>query len=130
MFGETNFKQMKKSISIILLGIAVAAVAHVSSITWKTTTLELGTIKPNEVKELTFEFTNTGSEAVRILEAKSSCGCTVTDFTKEEIQPGESASIKANFKSGKVGAFRKSVQVKTTASDEYVQLYFSGEVAE
>lgn len=121
---------MKKSISIIMLGIAVAAMAHVSSIKWKTTNLEIGQVKVNEVKELSFEFTNNGEEAVTILEAKGSCGCTVVDFPKGEIQPGKSASISANFTSSKVGVFKKSVKVKTTDSEEYTQLTFSGEVVE
>lgn len=121
---------MKQSISIIMLGVAVAAIAHVSSITWKSMSLELGEVKVGEVKELAFEFTNDGTESVRILEAKGSCGCTVVDVPKEEIAPGESAQIKANFKASKPGQFRKSVKVKTTASDEYVQLHFSGEAVE
>ena len=121
---------MKKSISIIMLGIAVAAMAHVSSIKWKSTNLELGDVKVNELKELSFEFTNNGDEPVTILEAKGSCGCTVVDFPKEEILPGKTATISANFKSSKVGVFKKSVKVRTTESEEYTLLTFSGEVIE
>ena len=122
---------MKKSVSIVLLGIAVAVVASVAPvITWKSTSLELGKVEKNVTKQLSFEFTNTGDEPVRILEAKGSCGCTVVDFSKDEIGSGETATIKADFKSSKVGVFKKSVKVKTTASDESVQLWFSGEVTE
>lgn len=121
---------MKKSFSIVFLGIAVAVMAHVSTISWTSTNLQLGEVKINELKELSFTFTNTGQEAVTILEAKGSCGCTVVDFPKGEIKPGASATIKANFKSAKVGAFRKDVKVKTTASEEYTLLYFSGEIVE
>lgn len=121
---------MKQSVSIVLLGIAVAVVAHVSPITWKSTNLDLGKVEKNETTKLTFEFTNTGNESVRILEAKGSCGCTVVDFSKEEIKSGETATIEANFKSSKVGVFKKNVKVKTTASDEYTYLWFTGEVVE
>jgi hypothetical protein len=121
---------MKKSVSMIMLGIAVAAMAHVSSINWKNTSLELGQVKSNEVKELSFEFTNTGDQSVSIMEAKGSCGCTVVDFSKEEIFPGKTATIKANFTSSKLGVFKKSVKVKTTASEDYTHLTFSGEVVE
>ncbi|MCP4457634.1 MAG: DUF1573 domain-containing protein [Cytophagales bacterium] len=121
---------MKQTLSIVLLGIAVAVVAHVAPITWKTTSLELGQVEIGETKELSFEFTNEGDEPVRILEAKGSCGCTVVDFSKNEIKSGETATIQANFKSSKVGVFKKSVKVKTTASGEYTQLWFSGEVVD
>lgn len=113
-----------------MLGIAVAAVAHMNSIKWKSTSLEIGSVKAGELVELSFEFTNEGTSVVQILEAKGSCGCTVVDFPKDEISPGESATISANFKSSKPGQFRKSVKVKTTASEEYTQLYFNGEVVE
>ncbi len=115
---------------MVLLGIAVAVVAHVAPITWNTTNLELGQVEKNEVKKLSFEFTNSGEESVRILEAKGSCGCTVVDYSKDEIKPGGTATIEANFKSSKVGVFKKNIKVKTTASDDYTQLWFSGEVVE
>ncbi|MEQ9231120.1 MAG: DUF1573 domain-containing protein [Cyclobacteriaceae bacterium] len=121
---------MKKSFSVIFLGIAVAVMAHMTSITWKSTSMDLGSVKQNEMKELSFEFTNSGDEPVRILEAKGSCGCTVVDFPKEEIAPGETASISANFKSAKIGQFNKKVTVKTTASDEPTYLNFTGEIVE
>jgi hypothetical protein len=121
---------MKKSLSTILLGVSVAVMAHVSPIVWKSTELSIGQVKSNEARELTFEFTNNGPDAVRILEAKGSCGCTVVDFPKGEIKAGESAQIKASFKSAKTGQFRKTIQVKTTASAEYTNLYFTGEVVE
>jgi hypothetical protein len=121
---------MKKPFSILFLGIAVAVMAHVSTISWTSTSVDIGEVRVNEVKELSFEFTNDGQAPVTILEAKGSCGCTVVDFPKGEIGPGEKATIAANFKSAKIGAFMKTVKVKTTASDEYVMLQFKGEVVE
>ena len=130
-FGETKiYQNMKKSLSILMLGIAVAVIASTTSIEWKKTSLDLGEVKKGETKELTFEFTNNGDQAVRILEAKGSCGCTVVDYNKDEILPGESATIAANFKSSKVGMFKKTVRVKTTASENFTTLHFSGEVVE
>ena len=47
---------MKKVSFIIMLGIAVAAVAAVSPISWKTTSLDLGEVKAGVSKDLEFEF--------------------------------------------------------------------------
>lgn len=113
-----------------MLGIAVAVVAGMSPIKWKTTSIDLGEVSKDEVKELSFEFTNTTGAAIRIVEAKGSCGCTNVKFPQEEIKAGETASITANFRSGKLGAFKKNIQIKTTESDEYTYLYFNGEVVE
>lgn len=119
---------MKKVTMIIMLGIAVAAVAAVSPLEWKSTKIELGSVKAGESQDIQFEFTNESNQAITILEAKGSCGCTNVTYPKTEIVPGETASISATFTSKKEGVFKKNIKIKTTASDEYTYLYFSGEV--
>jgi len=121
---------MRKATFVVLLGIAVAVVAGMSSIKWKTTSIDLGQVAKNEMKDLEFEFTNVTGEPIKILEAKGSCGCTNVQFPKSEIRAGETASISANFRSGKVGAFKKNIRIKTSESNEYTYLYFKGEVVE
>lgn len=121
---------MKKATFIILLGLAVAAVASVNSITWKSTTIDLGQVKAGETAKLNFDFTNNGNETVTILEAKGSCGCTNVSYPKYEIEPGASASISAEFTSHKAGLFKKNIKIKTSASEDYTYLNFQGEVVE
>ncbi|GAB4241221.1 MAG: DUF1573 domain-containing protein [Ekhidna sp.] len=121
---------MRKATFIVMLGIAVAVMASFTSITWKTTMIDLGQVSKDESKELAFEFTNTSDAPIRIIEAKGSCGCTNVKFPEAEIGAGETASITANFRSGKVGAFKKNIRIKTSVSDEYTYLYFKGEVVE
>ena len=121
---------MRKASFIVMLGIAVAVVAGMSPLKWKTTSIDLGQISKGEVQALSFEFTNTSSETIRIVEAKGSCGCTKIEYPKTEIKAGETASISANFQSGKIGTFKKNIKIKTSESDEYTYLYFQGEVVE
>jgi hypothetical protein len=121
---------MKKSISIIFLGIAVAVVAGISPLKWKVTTIDLGEVAANETKALQFEFTNASDGSITILEAKGSCGCTDVRYPEGEIKAGETASITANFKSAKTGTFKKNIRIKTSESEEYTYLYFTGEVVE
>ncbi len=121
---------MKKTVSILFLGIAVAVVAGISPLKWKATSINLGEVSVNEKKELSFEFTNTSDASITILEAKGSCGCTNVQFPREEIKSGETASITADFRSGKVGAFKKNIRIKTSENEGYTYLYFAGEVVE
>ncbi|SNS91791.1 Protein of unknown function [Ekhidna lutea] len=121
---------MRKATFIVMLGIAVAVIAGMSPLKWKTTSIDLGQVTKNESKELSFDFTNSTGQAITILEAKGSCGCTNVKFPKDEIKPGESASVTASFKSGKVGTFKKNIRIKTSASEEYTYLHFKGEVVE
>ncbi|MEM0938158.1 MAG: DUF1573 domain-containing protein [Bacteroidota bacterium] len=121
---------MRKVTFTLMLGIAVAVMAGLSTIKWKTTSIDLGQVAKNEVVGLEFEFTNFKEQPVRILEAKGSCGCTKVEHPEQAIKHGETASITANFRSGKIGKFKKNIRIKTSDSDEYTYLYFNGEVIE
>jgi len=111
-----------------MLGIAVAAVAAINPIEWKTTVLDIGEVKAGETQDLAFEFTNRSTVPVTILEAKGSCGCTNVVHPESEIAPGETASISAKFKSSSAGTFNKNIRIKTSASEEFTYLYFKGVV--
>ncbi len=111
-----------------MLGIAVAAIAAVNPLSWKSTSMDLGEVKSGVSHQLEFEFTNESAQPITILDAKGSCGCTNVAYPKETIAPGKSASIKATFTSTKAGTFKKNIKIKTSASEEYTYLHFKGEV--
>ena len=52
-----------------------------------------------DVVETVFSFTNSGKSELIITSAKGSCGCTVPEWPKEPIMPGEKGSIKVKFNS-------------------------------
>ena len=60
-----------------------------------------GRMKEGEQREYDFEFTNTGKEDLIIEDCKGSCGCTVPEWPKDPIKPGQSAAIKVKFDSTK-----------------------------
>ena len=62
---------------------------------------DFGRLKEGEKREFDFEFTNTGKEDLIIEDCKGSCGCTVPEWPKEAIKPGQSASINVKFDSTK-----------------------------
>ncbi len=62
-----------------------------------------------------FEVTNTGSEPLVINNCRGSCGCTVPNCPKKPIAPGESAHIKVEYDTKRVGQINKSVSVKSNA---------------
>ena len=66
--------------------------------------------------EAVFRFTNTGEEAVTVMDPTSSCGCTVPKLEKKEYQPGESGEIRAVFTFGsRVGVQKKRITLRTTS---------------
>ena len=104
-------------------------VGPTTTIEWKETTFDFGSIDQGEVVEHAFEFTNTGSEPLIISNAKGSCGCTVPQWPREPIAPGATAQIDVRFDSkGKRNKQNKKVTI--TANTEPAQSFINvvGEV--
>ena len=77
---------------------------------------DFGTIKQGDKVEHVFEFKNVGKQPLAITNALGSCGCTVPEYPKEPIAPGQSGKIKVIYDStGKKGAESKYVTI--TASN-------------
>ena len=64
-----------------------------------------------------FVITNTGNEPLLITNAKGSCGCTVPEWEKEPIMPGESSIMKVKYDTKRVGPINKSVTITSNAVD-------------
>ena len=82
------------------------------------------------VKTCVFTFTNAGEEPLVINQAMASCGCTVPEYTKEPIKPGEKGEIKVTYNgTGKFpGHFKKSITVRTNGAVEMTRIYIEGEM--
>ena len=59
------------------------------------------------------KFKNTGTEPLIISGAKGSCGCTVPNWPKEPIMPGETSQIEIRYDTKRVGAINKTVTVSS-----------------
>ena len=62
---------------------------------------DFGSIQQNTENEYIFKFTNSGTNPLIIYKAKGSCGCTVPEYPKDPIAPGEEGEIKVVYKPGK-----------------------------
>ncbi len=78
---------------------------------------DYGTIKQGANGACEFAITNTGSEPLIISKAKGSCGCTVPEWPKEPIMPGQSANMTVRYDTKRVGAINKSVTITSNASN-------------
>ncbi|NSL91077.1 DUF1573 domain-containing protein [Chitinophaga solisilvae] len=80
-----------------------------------------GEITQGEKVEYSFKFTNTGNKELLIEDAISSCGCTVPEWPKAPIKPGESGFMKVIFDSnGKSGYTEKEISIKVNDGNGYV----------
>lgn len=73
---------------------------------------EFGTIVQGESAKMTYTFKNEGEVDLIISSANGSCGCTVPEWPKRPIKPGESNEITVVFNSqGKKGKQTKKVYI-------------------
>ena len=102
-----------------------------TSIQWLDSLKNVGSVKFGETVSIPFKFKNTGNHPLFILSAQPGCGCTVTDFPKQAIAPGDEGTITAAFDSNKghEGEFRKNINVSTNTKGSTSQvLYFMGTI--
>ncbi|WP_310555130.1 DUF1573 domain-containing protein [Flavobacterium sp.] len=102
-------------ISFLALTLGLMSFATISTISWKSETIDVGEIPQSKPKAITFEFKNTGKTDVIITNVQGSCGCTATDYTKTPIKAGKSGTVIATYNAANLGAFTKTVSVTTNA---------------
>ncbi|MAZ37400.1 DUF1573 domain-containing protein [Salibacteraceae bacterium] len=87
-------------------------VENLTEIKFENELYDFGEITQGEKVKFTYKFTNVGESDLVISSAKGSCGCTVPDWPRKPIAPGESAEIRVVFNSeGKNGKQHKKVSV-------------------
>ena len=76
------------------------------------------------------KFKNSGDGPLVIHQAIASCGCTVPQYPKEPIKPGESGQITVTYNgAGKFpGHFKKSITIRTNGKNEMTRLYIEGDM--
>lgn len=122
-------RRLRNILTAVMLSAAFAVSAE-SGITWLDDSHDFGAFN-EECGEVScmMRFVNTGDEPVAITNARVTCGCTTPEYSKGEIAPGDTASIKITFSAlGRPGRFKKKVYIYTSASDERYTLTISGVV--
>jgi hypothetical protein len=85
------------------------------------------TLQEGERVEHSFTFTNTGSSSLLIASVKSSCGCTVADYPKDPVAPGEKGEILATYNStDKKGPQINEITIYSNAYPSQYSLTLSG----
>ncbi|MEE8243511.1 MAG: DUF1573 domain-containing protein [Pseudomonadales bacterium] len=94
--------------------------------------LDFGQVQAGVKLQGQVQLTNISNEPVRILKAKTSCGCTVASVPKEAFGPGESISVEVQFTpNGKPGArASKTVRFILEESENPIPLSVTAELVE
>lgn len=98
-------------------------------ITYTKNEADLGEVVEGTKVKHSFEFQNTGNEPLFIYDAQGSCGCTIPNYPKEPIAPGQKGKIDIEFDSnGRTGSNTKTVSVQANTTPETTTLTFTVKV--
>ena len=90
---------------------------------------DFGKAKAGDKVTYEFAFTNTGKSPLIITTATASCGCTVPEWPKEPVMPGQGGKIKVTFDSaGKSGLQDKQITVTANTNPARNMVHLIGEV--
>lgn len=89
---------------------------------------DFGKIKHNNPVTHEFTFTNAGTEPIIITEVRPSCGCSVAEFSKTPIKPGDQGKISVKFDAAAKGPFTKHFTLRSNTKTPVKTLVIKGEV--
>jgi hypothetical protein len=91
-------------------------------------TINLGNIKQGVPSKGIFTLTNISNQPLIIEQANPTCGCTISDYTKEPIAAGKNGVINATYNAANPGHFDKHLTVKFAGIDEVKSITLTGDV--
>lgn len=90
---------------------------------------DFGRLTPNESISYSFHFRNAGDADLVISRCEATCGCTVADYPKGHIKPGEEGYVTITFSSaGKSGQQVQEVTVLSNAQPARTKLRILAQV--
>ncbi|MDO9137719.1 MAG: DUF1573 domain-containing protein [Lutibacter sp.] len=117
----SNLETAKERDAQISMGTAI--------IEFDTRDYDFGTVNEGEVVEGIFKITNKGKTDLVITGASATCGCTVPEWPKDPIKPGDSGELKFSFDSkGRTGKQSKSINLQTNTAEVTETLRIGGTV--
>jgi hypothetical protein len=103
--------------------------SNLPEIKFEEETHDFGRITQGEKVAFGFKFKNTGASNLIISSANGSCGCTVPEYPRKPILPGEEATINVVFSSeGKFGTVEKSVTIVTNCEPSTRIIYIKANI--
>lgn len=114
----------------MLAAAMLTALSAAADVKWLETTHDFGAFDEDlGPVSCTFRFVNTSDEPVAIVAARSSCGCTSPVYSRDAVEPGDTASISVTYDpAGRPGRFTKYVGVQLSDEVPQPKLYIKGTV--
>jgi len=89
---------------------------------------DFGEIKFSGDGSYDFIFTNTGKSPLILDNVRSTCGCTVPEWTKKPVAPSDTGTIRVIYDTHRVGVFSKALTVYSNAANSPLRIFIKGTV--
>ncbi len=123
---------MKKNLFVIFVSLLVACTSTTNNndavIKFDKEKYDFGKISYKKEATCTFEFSNSKNSILIIYDVKTSCGCTVPEWTKAPIRIGKKGELKIKYDAAYSGIFHKTVEVFYNGPNSPAILEIKGEV--
>jgi hypothetical protein len=121
--------ELKKIKDDILAKEAAKKAETQTSIQFETTEINFGEVKEGATVSKIYKLKNIGKKRLMIEKVEGSCGCTVAEWPRYPVEPGENAEIKVNFNTlGKRGEQDKTITVTANTEPAQTILRIKGKV--
>src|SRR5690606_240131 len=123
---------VKKTVGILVVLITVISFTSmalaIGEFKFEKETHDFGSIPHNQPASYDFKFSNNGDAPIIMSEVTPSCGCSVAEFTKTPIKPGEDGTITVTYTAAAKGPFTKQFTVKSNTKTPVKTLTVKGSV--
>lgn len=120
---------MRLKYIFLFVALVCGASAFAQRISFKKSTINVGTTLWRKPLTATFNFTNKGKLPLVIKNVDAGCGCMEPKWTQGNIGRGEDGEITITYDAAMLGTFDKIIDVYTNVSDEPVQIRMKGRVS-
>lgn len=123
-------KKIGLLVAVVIAFVGFTAMQSSNSAEFKFTseTHDFGKIAQGEPVTHEFVFTNVGTEPIIISDVRPSCGCSVAEFTKTPVKPGETGKVSVKFDAAARSPFTKNFVVRSNTKTPVKTLVIKGEV--
>jgi len=128
LFFCINIRAEKLPVKSIINSVNTTQPEQGASIAFDKYRHDFGTIKESDGKvSAVFTFTNLSNSPLIISNVAVSCGCTVSEWTREPVAPGKHGYIKATYDpTNRISFFERSLTVYSNANPAKVTLTIQG----
>lgn len=98
-----------------------------TQVTVASTTINLGTFEQQQ-RDTTIYLKNVGDERLVVLDMVASCGCTVVEYDKRPVSPGDSLALRVVYSADKKGYFNKTINLHCNIASSPIVFRLTGVV--